>query len=532
MSALLNWDSQGVSDTDSQLLRLYRSLSSESIASGVLQVTLDDLLSRHDICDLISNEFIIPKLPREFQASVPTLFHSSQSSLANLFLCSPNFVSMLNLLRQPQHKALVNPILAVIAADVGPTTTSPHHDSNLRELFTFLNTLLMLPDSIEHCDSATSVYVSYIPHSGSAEIAIDELCQHAAAAGVNKKDAVIQARFLNILAEISGQNSALFEMCHARGLMTIIDNIFRSQDLLTSMVVMDLLAVIGRSDAGARHLIVGNHLHMLLDMAADVDSILASQALRNVSSIILTISRSSNQENFHLLWSTYNSLMPCFAKAVVAFLQSPLEANRISGIRACTDFASSSIEGLSTLLNDRDVMPAWVSLTKKGSVDLQAAVYHSFAEVLESQSKSESSAEHSISSASRAEVDGIVHRFYESIGVCMDLRISTSEFVFRAVRQPIIEVRSGGLHLIAALARFTWGVEAIFSVDGFPAFVTDWHTEFSQVTREWKYLLIKNLTENASIGILQDAIVDHLRLFVSKGPNYVPSRPAGPQMMD
>ena len=178
-------------------------------------------------------------------------------------------------------------------------------------------------------------------------------------------------------------------------------------------------------------------------------------------------------------------------------------------------------------------------------MQLQASVFHSFAETLENFIKPDPFhttlllstlqsplSQDQMATALVTEQMNLAKSFYDAIGDITDRGLSTSGYALRACRQPFNEVKCGALHLMSVAALFPWGIHALFGTEGFVGYVSDWQTEFTKEGREWKFILIQNACNNPNVSKLNDEVVGKLKSIVSKGPHYVPPQAAGPEVMD
>jgi len=214
----------------------------------------------------------------------------------------------------------------------------------------------------------------------------------------------------------------------------------------------------------------------------------------------------------------------------------------LTGIRAASEFAGSSIQALEAVLVS-PILESWATLLNKGKIELQAAVLTAFAitlencynklsepnEVLEVIISSESK---SVDEVPAPSLSVLSKRLYDGLGRFTNRGLTSTSFCVKCSKEPIVEVKCAALHLLSAVARFAWGINTLFSTVGFASYINDWQTEFTREGRASKFLLMQNIVNNPSSALLNDDVIGRIRQFVSRGPSFVPARVQGPETME
>jgi hypothetical protein len=189
------------------------------------------------------------------------------------------------------------------------------------------------------------------------------------------------------------------------------------------------------------------------------------------------------------------------------------------GIRALSDFASSSYFAFNIVLSDIELVDSWLSLLNS-KVEIQAAILHSLSIIFESDNIIPSESIDNIDQILLSIRDKKINLF-KNIGNTK--RMSTIDYLIKMCKQPIQELRAGSYHLMSSIIQQNdkWGVNMFRTSSDFIIFIKDRNTEFSKHGKEWKFSVIKSLWDN--IKYLDSEILPIIEKMIKEGAYFVPS---------
>lgn len=184
----------------------------------------------------------------------------------------------------------------------------------------------------------------------------------------------------------------------------------------------------------------------------------------------------------------------------------PDESSRAAAVDALSALSSLSLNLLALIIQRREVVESWMApLT--GRPQEQAAVLLTVARVVNALGDSLSE-----SNASSDLLFTLVNHIGEK------KRSDTLEFLIKAARIPVTEVKHAAYALLSAVARFGGGraLQWMLESEHFMLLISDTSTENSKEGMEWKFELIVQLRQNPKYALLAEAVrnrIDHLHSF-------------------
>jgi len=399
------------------------------------------------------------------------------------------------------------------------------------------------------------------------------------------RDTTIFLRYTAVVSKVLSKSDTLFKKCLETNNIDTLWSACQSTDILTQIVAIEFLKDFAHTREGLHHLFTSGKFNWLISVACESfetrggrhDPVLVAQGLREIAEIF------HRAASNHLLdgsfWSAVveKDILHKFIKAVLSHLDGITEETRLTGLRAISDFASSSPQALGLISDDVELLQTWGGLLNTGKMEVQAAVLHSIAHVLESSfltthssisgnltatsSTSESLTSTSATTTTRnesyKEVEAMKAKLWNCIGEAK--RMPTLAFLLRLVQQPVPNLRHAGLDVLCSVLRSdevstgsvlatssssselctdtkvnaalvsSWGLQLLGLSSEFREYITNQETEFSKEGREWKFALVQALCRHQQLDLLAGiggGWVDLLKKIEARGPFYRPPQQA------
>jgi len=336
-------------------------------------------------------------------------------------------------------------------------------------------------------------------------------------------------RYTTIIANVMASNDQNFRACLAMGAVDIIISLFKSNDVLVQMVVLDQLMIsFAHTYAGFEYVFTQGIIKDLITLACgDIGDNIAPNLLLSTQSLDLLgkifaklgqclIGNNDANSPLQVLLTTSDcqALMSSFLHSVIVNINSADDLSKIAGIKSLSEFASSSSSNFHMVVSDKIVMDCWINMLNSKS-DIAAQVLHSIAATIESKYTCQVN-------SSTADVDTdrqLKIKLVRSIERVKMMNVAT--YLIRIIRQPIEDVRNGAYNLMRVLSNESWGVEMLCASPSFLEFICDRNTEFSKDGKEWKFLVIQGLYKH--IGFLSPDYAKATSTLYQQGPFYMPT---------
>eukprot|EP00005_Dracoamoeba_jomungandri_P011066 CAMPEP_0174264950 /NCGR_PEP_ID=MMETSP0439-20130205/24613_1 /TAXON_ID=0 /ORGANISM="Stereomyxa ramosa, Strain Chinc5" /LENGTH=464 /DNA_ID=CAMNT_0015351127 /DNA_START=44 /DNA_END=1438 /DNA_ORIENTATION=- len=317
------------------------------------------------------------------------------------------------------------------------------------------------------------------------------------------KQEVVKFRVLHLFVQISKISIELFHKC-SPFFDIIINDEFKSDDILEKLNVIELLKQILSSPMGAKYLDSKGVIHELSSLLSSQDQLTASFIRTPILSLLIDVCGSADDETTELLFK-----YP-FLDAIKNILEND---------SSCTEAAVTSIgvigkgeAGLTLLLQDKDLLMSWLHFYAHNDPDLKLSFFHSYAVLL---------------GCKNQELTEAVFNLLEQKKIHSRAHI---EHLLWITEQPFPEIRYSVYHVLKSLCSCTWGLQKLFSYPGFFEWLTDRSTDEEKRGIEWKYSIIEAVVkrgkENCE-GIIPsyqyEALVQYLKngVFYAKAESTV-----------
>lgn len=371
---------------------------------------------------------------------------------------------------------------------------------------------------------------------------LQEFHQVSTSALVGASSSIVRTRYCSAMARILGTKNRddLFDASLASGAVKeILDLCEDTTDPLLQMNALELLAEFGGTMAGFKYVQERGTLLKLLRMAQpeseDSDPLLGPEALsalsalfhRALSSSVLT---SVGHEEDHVV--------PIFVETMITNIESDTENARVSGLNAIVEFASSSFEACKYITENIKAVETMVSLLRSPKQETKVAALYGLAEMVscskfrDGGSASSGASETVFMGSSSSDVEAISSSLFDKIGRILGNQ-DTLGFLLDILRQPFSEIRFAAMMLIQAAACFGYGLQLLFHSTKAKMFrdFLDRHSDMDKKGKELKYGIIIAVANNAKFGLLSEENQKLIRTAESRGPFYVPSAMADPQVI-
>jgi len=347
-------------------------------------------------------------------------------------------------------------------------------------------------------------------------------------------DSTVRIRFATLHARVLESSSECFARCRASGFADQVLQLCQSDDVLTTLVALELLQSFGRTLSGYSFLLNNSQvLPYLMELVCggatgEPDPMLGDTALRALGQVLAAASTlqddtAAPEEAIPSLWEFVD--IDKFCRGVTHLLDSNDETQQLAGLAAVCDLGCASSDGLATLVTKTSLIEAALGLlTKKPSA--QAACLHALAKALEA-------------SHARCGDTGEGHpefylrkKLYDAIGASRG-DASTTAYLFTLLQKPIDELRNGVYHMLVAtvVALPHFSALALFQADTLRTFWFERTTEFTKEGREWKFALLQSLQECPAFSDLRPQDMRAVSKYVKEGPFFSEPRFAEPLTM-
>lgn len=360
-------------------------------------------------------------------------------------------------------------------------------------------------------------------------------------------NSVIRTRYCSMMARLVGTKNRddLFEASLASGAVNeILDLCEDTSDPLLQMNALELLAEFGGTVAGFRYVQERGTLLKLLRMAQpeseESDPLLGPEALSALSALFHRALYSSVLTS---IGHKEDDVVPVFLETMITNIESDAENARVSGLNAIVEFASSSFEACKYITENGKAIETMVGLLRSPRQEMKVAALYGLAEMV-SCSKfrgggataeaggGAASETVFMATASSSDVEAISASLFEKIGRVVGNQ-DTLGFLLDILRQPFSEIRFAAMKLIHAAASFGYGIQLLFHSTKAKMFreFLDRHSDTEKKGKELKYGIVVAVANNDKFGLLSEENQKLIRTAVSRGPFYVPSGVADPQVI-
>ena len=303
----------------------------------------------------------------------------------------------------------------------------------------------------------------------------------------NGSNLTLSLRYVTILIHIVSIGDIEFDICKRSNALSLIDYLLKCPDELVKIIIMESLFGFANHTSGLVYIFESGVFSWLINLSkftsnvysestngSPSDPLIRSQALRTVTSII----NRADQKQIIIPWDRLeNTTTKLFLNYLLNHLESSDSVDRVTGIHALVNFASSGKSLYATVLNDSNLINAWYS-NLKSTKSLQAATLISVSMVLSSVNlPSDSRFDDKNNEVGLDEMNKSLLVKMEQI-----LKLPLSEYLLIKIKQPIEETKIAAYTLACSIIRHCsiWGMKTLLSNPKFIVFLEDPSSEFTK----------------------------------------------------
>ena len=225
---------------------------------------------------------------------------------------------------------------------------------------------------------------------------------------------------------------------------------------------------------------------------------------------------------------------------MLANIHSDSEKAKISGLNAIVEFASSSYEACKRVTEKDEAIGTLVGLLNSPKQDMKVAALYGLAKLVacdfcvpDASISCEKSSTVFESATSISDIEALSACLFDKVGRMSPSGQDTLGLLLDILKRPFSEIRIPVMMVIKAAASFDYGMSLFFHSTKAKMFrdFLERHSELDKRGKEAKHGIIVAIANNSKFGLLSEENQRFITTMKSRGPFYVPSAMAEPQVI-